>query len=66
MNNIISVGISLESQLSVLMNFIEKRKKKRTVIMYPKNQYSKLIEQKINKINLNKIRTFTYSPILKF
>jgi hypothetical protein len=61
-NNIISVGISLESQLSVLMNFIEKRKKKRTVIMYPKNQYSKLIEQKINKINLNKIRTFTYSP----
>ena len=61
-DNVISVGISLESQLSVLMNFIEKRKKKRTVIMYPNNQYSKFIEQKINKINLNKIRTFTYSP----
>ena len=30
--------------------------------MYPNNQYSKFIEQKINKINLNKIRTFTYSP----
>ena len=61
-NNIISVGVSLESQLSALINFIEKKKKKKTVIMYPQNQYSELIEEKIKKLNLNKIRTFTYSP----
>ena len=60
-DNIISVGVSLESQLYTLINFIEKQKKKRTVIMYPKNHYSELIENKIKKLNLNKIRTFTYS-----
>ena len=30
--------------------------------MYPKNQYSLLIEKKIKKLNLNKIKTFIYSP----
>ena len=37
-NNIISIGISLESQLSALEKFIKKQNKKRTVIMYPQNQ----------------------------
>ena len=64
--NIISIGVSLESQLIALMNFIEKQKKKKTVIMYPKNQYSELIEKKIKKLNLNKIKTFVYSSILKY
>ena len=59
--NIISIGVSLESKLIALMNFIEKQKKKKTVIMYPKNQYSELIEKKIKKLNLNKIKTFVYS-----
>ncbi len=61
LNNIISVGVSLESQLIALKNFIQKQKKKKTVIMYPKNQYSELIEKKIKKLNLDNIRTFTYS-----
>ena len=61
-DSIISIGISLESQLMKLTNFIEKQKKKKTVIMYPKNQYSELIEKKIKKLNLNKIKTFVYSP----
>jgi ABC-type branched-subunit amino acid transport system substrate-binding protein len=61
-NNIISVGISLESQLSVLIKFIKKQKKNKTVIMYPKNQYSELIKEKIKKLNLSKIRTFAYNP----
>ena len=30
--------------------------------MYPKNQYSELIENKIKKLNLNDMRTFIYSP----
>ena len=61
-NNIISIGISLESQLSTLINFIKKEKKKKTVIMYPKNQYSKFIEEKIKKLNLGNIKTFSYNP----
>jgi ABC-type branched-subunit amino acid transport system substrate-binding protein len=48
--NIISIGVSLESQLTALINFIEKQKKKKTVIMYPKNQYSEFIEKKNKKI----------------
>ena len=51
-DNIISVGVSLESQLLVLTNFIKKQKKNKTVIMYPKNQYQELIEDKIKKLNL--------------
>ena len=61
-DNVISVGVSLESQLSALINFIKKKKKKKTVIMYPKNQYLNLVEKKIKKLNLNNIRTFTYNP----
>ncbi len=48
-NNIISIGVSLESQLIALTEFIKKQKKKRTVVMYPKNQYFELIEKKIEK-----------------
>jgi ABC-type branched-subunit amino acid transport system substrate-binding protein len=61
-NNIISIGVSLESQLYSLIDFIKKQKKKNTVIMYPKNQYSKLIEEKLKKLSLSNLRTFTYSP----
>jgi hypothetical protein len=61
-NNIISVGVSLESQLTALIDFVKKQKKNRTVIMYPNNQYSELIKKKIKKLNLSNIRTFTYSP----
>ncbi len=60
--NIISIGVSLESQLAAIMNFIKKQKKTRTVIMYPKNEYSELIEKKLVELNLKEIRKFTYSP----
>ena len=61
-NNIISIGVSLESQLISLTNFIKKQKKIKTIIMYPKNQYFELIENKIQNLNLKNIKTFTYSP----
>ena len=61
-NNIISVGISLESQLIALNNFIKKQKKKKTIVMFPKNQYEELIEKKLKKLNLNDLRTFKYDP----
>jgi len=61
-NNIISIGISLESQLLALLNFIKKQKKNKTVIMYPENQYLDLIEKELKKLNLTNVSTFTYSP----
>ena len=61
-NNIISIGISLESQLLALLNFIKKQKKTKTVIMYPENQYLDLIEKELKNLNLTDIKTFTYSP----
>ena len=61
-NNIISVGVSLESQLATLKNFIKKRGKTKTIILYPKNQYEELIDKKIKKLNLDNFKTFKYSP----
>ena len=61
-SNIISIGVSLESQLVALMKFIEKQKKTKTIIMYPKNDYLKFIEKKIESLDLKNIKTFTYSP----
>lgn len=60
--NIISIGISLESQLIALMDFLKKQKKNKTIIMYPKNQYREFFEKKLEKINLKNIKLFTYSP----
>ena len=61
-NNIISIGVSLESQLIALTNFIKKQKKTKTVIMYPKNEYLELIESKLDDLDLKNIKKFTYSP----
>ncbi len=61
-NNIISIGVSLESQLIALTQFIKKQKKTKTIIMYPKNEYLSLVEKKIESLNLKNIKTFTYSP----
>ncbi len=60
-DNIISIGVSLESQLIALTKFIKEQGKKRTIIMYPKNNYLKLIEKKLESLNLKNIKTFTYS-----
>jgi ABC-type branched-subunit amino acid transport system substrate-binding protein len=61
-NNIISIGVSLESQLLALTNFIKKQGKTRTVIMYPKNDYMDLIEDKVENLNIKNIKKFKYSP----
>ena len=59
--NIISVGISLESQLIALTDFIKKQKKNKTLIMYPKNQYADLIKRKLDKMSIN-YKSFIYDP----
>ncbi len=53
-NNIISIGISLESQLNALTKFINNQKKTKTIIMYPKNEYLELIEKKNKKFRFKK------------
>ena len=61
-NNIISIGVSLESQMFALMKFIKIQKKNKTVIFIPKNQYANFIEKKLNKLDLKNYKIFKYDP----
>ncbi len=61
-SNIISIGISLESQMISLKKFIKKQKKNKTVILIPKNQYTDLIDEKLKKLELTNFRIFKYNP----
>ena len=60
-DNILSVGVSLESQIKSIESFIKKKKRKKTIIMYPKNKYTSLIDSKINNIDINNKKIFRYS-----
>ena len=60
-NNIISIGISLESQLIALKKFIKKQKKRKTVIMFPNNDYTPLIEENLKKMDFENVKIFKYS-----
>ena len=60
--NIISIGISLESQIAALEKLVLSQKRKKTIIMYPDNEYSEFIDKKIKKIKLNNYKVFKYSP----
>ncbi len=60
--NIISIGISFESQMKALIKFIKKQKKNKTIILMPQNNYTGLIENKLNKLNLKGYKVFKYNP----
>ena len=60
--NILSIGISLESQIKTLENFISSQGKKKTVIMYPKNEYMPLVDKKLSSMNLKNYKIFKYDP----
>ena len=60
--NVISIGISFESQMMALVKFIKQQKKNKTVILIPKNNYTNLIERKLDKLNLNQYKIFKYNP----
>jgi ABC-type branched-subunit amino acid transport system substrate-binding protein len=59
--NIISIGISFESQMMALMKFLKKENKKKTVILLPKNQYTEFIENKLKKFDLKNYKIFKYN-----
>ena len=60
-NNIISIGISLESQMAALMKFIKKQKKNKTIILIPKNNYTNFVEKKLDNLDLENYKIFKYS-----
>ena len=60
--NIISIGVSLESQMVALMNFIKKQKRKKTVILVPKNRYENFIQEKLSNLDLKNYKIFKYNP----
>ena len=60
-NNIISIGISFESQILALKKFIKEQKKSKTVILFPKNQYEDFIQRKLDKLDLKNYKIFKYS-----
>ena len=62
LNNVISIGISLESQLKAIEKFLIKQNKTKTIILYSKNQYEKFIDEKIKILKLNDYSVFKYSP----
>ena len=60
-SNIISIGISLESQMKALMKFIKKQRKNKTIIFIPKNNYTSFVEKKLDNFDLKNYKIFKYS-----
>ena len=61
-SNVINIGISLESQLEAIEQLLIKKKKTKTIILYPKNKYEKFIDEKIKSLKLKSYKIFKYSP----
>ncbi len=59
--NIIMMGINLESQLLAIKKFIDKQKRKKTIILYPNNENSKHVEKNIRDVNFKNAKLFKYS-----
>ena len=59
--NIIMMGINLESQLLAIKKFINKEKRKKTIILYPDNKNSKHVEKNIRSANFKNTKLFKYS-----
>ena len=60
-SNIISVGISLESQLEAIVQLLAKEEREKTIILYPKNEYEKFIDKKIKSLKLKNYKVFKYN-----
>ena len=61
-NNVINIGISLESQMRAIEQFLIKEKKNKTIILYPKNKYEVFIDKKIKSLKLKNFKIFKYNP----
>ena len=61
-DNILSIGVSLESQIKAIENFLIKNEKKKTIIMFPRNKFENLVESKIKNLKLKNYKIFKYNP----
>ena len=61
-DNVLSIGVSLESQIKAIENFLIKNKKKKTIIMFPRNKFENLVESKIKNLKLKNYKIFKYNP----
>ena len=61
-DNILSIGVSLESQINAIENFLIKNEKKKTIIMFPRNKFENLVESKIKNLKLKNYKIFKYNP----
>ena len=59
--NVINIGISLESQLHAIEKFLINNKRSKTIILYPKNDYEKFIDEKVKSFKLKKFNVFKYN-----
>jgi len=60
-NNVINIGISLESQLEAIEKLLIKEERKKTIILYPKNEYEKFIDKKIKLLKIKNYKIFKYN-----
>ena len=61
-SNVLSIGISLESQIKAIENFLNKNERKKTIIMFPKNKFENLVESKLKNLRLKNYKIFKYNP----
>ena len=61
-DNILSIGVSLESQIKAIESFLIKNEKKKTIIMFPRNKFENLVESKIKNLKLKNYKIFKYNP----
>tara|TARA_B100000029_G_scaffold104594_1_gene95129 strand:+ start:1260 stop:2423 length:1164 start_codon:yes stop_codon:yes gene_type:complete len=59
--NVVMMGINLESQLLAIKKFIKKENKEKTIILYPKNEYTKHVEKNIQLVNFPNSKLFKYN-----
>lgn len=59
-NNVISIGVGLESQLIAIKKFLEKENKNKIAILYPDNSYSDFIEEKLKKTQIKPFKILKY------
>ena len=45
-----------------LSKFIKKENRKKTVILIPKNNYTDLIDEKLNNLEISNFKIFKYNP----
>ena len=61
-DNVLSIGVSLESQIKAIENFLIKNEKKKTIIMFPRNKFENLVESKIKNLKIKNYKIFKYNP----